>query len=510
MKDNAEKFVSPISERAIRISKNFDQAAIEKDATKLEAEIREAEYILCEEDEASQAHLYYSLGTAYDELVELTGNDEEKGTEKILYCFRRSIEIIESERFNDKAYLQFVSMLKKNLYTNYANVLERCGRKIAAIEQYKKALSVCSDFGMAFGNLGCAYQYYGFLDYDVNHCNLLHNFAYRYLQKAIESEDPNVYEDAKKSFKAAIESYPPEYIENVLNSEWCSKPYEYADPEELAYREWCLVQGLFLNTLNDLPIVDLSFAGDVLQLPDMLVDVDDGPIFHGMFSQLKQEYIYARYLYYSTFFSEKETHFADKETYILSHTDYAQYSIRLEKLKTAFKTLYGMFDKIAYFLEHYYDLGMRENHINFHSIWQESAGYGKGKYAYKNTLKPKDNIALRALYWLSKDFFEKFDASPNPALTRIKDIRNALEHKYVKIYDPLITGYTEEYGDGLALYISEEEMYDITMQLLKIIREAIINLSLSVNIAEVPKRKEAKGKVAIPIRLMNYEDDWKV
>ena len=48
------------------------------------------------------------------------------------------------------------------------------------------------------------------------------------------------------------------------------------------------------------------------------------------------------------------------------------------------------------------------------------------------------------------------------------------------------------------------------MQLLKILREAIISLSLSVNIAEKPKREETKDNLIVPMSLMEYEDDWKI
>ena len=68
-----------------------------------------------------------------------------------------------------------------------------------------------------------------------------------------------------------------------------------------------------------------------------------------------------------------------------------------------------MFDKIAFFLEHYFDLGIKERDINFRSIWRDSAGFGQKKYQYKNTLDPNQNFALSSLYWISKDFFEKFD-----------------------------------------------------------------------------------------------------
>ena len=513
MKDNSKllkKYTDPFSKKAKEMAAKFDFATSNKDAKKLEELLSEAESVVDKENDASKAMIYYSLGTAHDDLAKLNGNRNEESFQKILYFFRKSIKLIELDKYKDEKYSPFVLSQKEILYTNYANALDHCGRKIAAIEQYKKVLSFHSDFGMALGNLGRVYHHYGILEYDDSHKDLFHYFAYHYLGKAIDCTDPNTHDAAKKCFKATMEAYAPEYIKNVLTSELSFNQYVYDNPEELTYREWCLQSGLFLNTLNDLPVAELCFAGDVIQLPNMIVGVHAKPIFHGMFSQLKQEYIYARYIYYSTLSSGDEPHFADKETYIKAYTDYAQYSIRLEKLKTAFKTLYGMFDKIAFFLEHYFDLGIKERDINFRSIWQDSAGFGKRKYHYKHTLDPNQNFALSSLYWISKDFFEKFEDSPNPELKRIKDIRDSLEHKYVKINDSFFEGRTQKYGDGLALYVSDKELYDVTFMLLKILREAIINLSLCVNIAEVPKREAAKDKLIMPMSLMDYEDDWKI
>jgi len=504
------KYCDPFSNKAKELALKFDSATIDKDTKKLKSLLGEAGGILKQENDASKAMIYYSLGTAYDDLSRLTGSQTEEAFQKVLYCFRKSINLIEQDEYTKDIYRPYVLGLKEILYTNYANALDHCGRKIAAIEQYKKALSIHMDFGMALGNLGRVYQHYGMLEYDDNHRDLFHYFAYHYLNNAINCNDPNTYDAAKKCFKDTIDVYAPEYVENVLTSDLSFNQYVYDIPEELAYREWCLHNGLFLNTLNDLPVAELCFARDVIQLPSMIVGIHDKPIFHGMFSQLKQEYVYARYLYYDTLNSCDEPHFADKETYIKSHTDYAQYSIRLEKLKTSFKTLYGMFDKIAFFFEHYFDLGIKERDINFRSIWQDSAGFGKKKYQYKQKLDPDKNFALSSLYWISKDFFEKFEDSPNPELKRIKDIRDALEHKYVKINDYIFNDRIEDYGDGLALYVSEKEMYDATFMLLKILREAIINLSLCVNIAEEPKREASKDKLIMPISLMDYEDEWKI
>ena len=50
------------------------------------------------------------------------------------------------------------------------------------------------------------------------------------------------------------------------------------------------------------------------------------------------------------------------------------------------------------------------------------------------------------MYWISRDFFDKFEDSPNPELKRIKDIRDALEHKYVKITDIF---FENEYANNM-------------------------------------------------------------
>lgn len=449
------------------------------------------------------------MGTAYSDYVKLTGVSGEESIKKQLYCFRKSIKLIEADEYADEKYRPYVLGLKQVLYTNYANLLDRCGRKIAAIEQYKKSISINQDFGMANGNLGKAYQHYAMLEYDDGHRDLFHYFAYHYLNRALQSHDPNTYSEAKDGFKIAIDQYHPEYIKKVLKADLNFPKYSYEDLAELDYRNWCLSNGLFLNTLNDLPIAELSFACDIIQLPNMITKIDAKPVFHGMFNQIKQEYIYARYLYYSTL-GYNEPHFADKETYIKVYTDYAQYSIRLEKVKTAFKTLYGLFDKMSFFISHYFDLGIKERDINFRSIWQTTAGRGRGEYEFKNVLNPIQNFALSSLYWISKDFSDKYEDSPNPELKRIKDIRDSLEHKYVKVNDTFFDRCIEKYGDGLALYVSDKELYEVTMILLKILREAIINLSLCVNIAEIPKRAAAEGELVLPVYLMDYEDDWKI
>lgn len=276
------------------------------------------------------------------------------------------------------------------------------------------------------------------------------------------------------------------------------------------YREWAVENNLFLNTLNDLPVVELCFATDVLQLPDMIVSIDAKPIFHGMFNQIKQEYVYARYQYYLSLQFREEVHYADKETHLINFADFPQYGIRIEQLKSAFKTLYGLFDKIAYFLNSYFELGIHERDVSFNHIWLTGFGAGKNHYEYKNVLNHKENFALASLYWISRDFYDKFEDSPNPRLKRISDVRNALEHKYVKVTNGWFPARVNGEIDDLALYVTEDELSALTLELMHIVREAIICVSLCVHVEEQKNRDQLQNKLIMPMPLMEYDDEWKL
>lgn len=507
---NKKEYVNPFSQESEIYAKKLDDAVITADHVQLEKLLNEIETTIPNVDAASQARLYYSIGTVYCDFAKAKGLSHEESLKKQLYCFRKSVDIIENEEYSKKKYAPYVKGFKRILYTNYANTLSSCGRKIEAIAQYKKAIEVHPSFGMALGNLGRVYQDYGILDYDDGHQNYFHHFAYSLLTKAVGCKDSDTYEEAKEYFSKLMSGYDPAYVEKFLQKDLKIPQFSYENIEEKLYREWAVENTLFLNTLNDLPVTELCFATDVLQLPSMVVSINAKPIFHGMFNQIKQEYVYARYQYYSSLQFCDEVHYADKDTHLINFADYPQYGIRIEQVKSSFKILYGLFDKIAYFLNSYFDLGIHERDVSFSHVWLTGLGVGKKHYGYKNVLNHKENFALASLYWISRDFYDKFEDSPNPRLRRISDVRNALEHKYVKVTNGWFPERTNGEVDNLALYVTEGELFGLTLELMHIVREAIICLSLCVHVEEQKKQKENEGKFIPSMPLMEYDDEWKI
>jgi len=506
-----KEYINPVSSAALDFSKSFDLAYEDKNIALVLSLIDEVTLAIPSFDNISQAYLFYSLGTAFGDLSVLDPiHKNENNLERQIYYYRNSIANIEKQEQNSEKNKPYINGLKRVLYTNYANSLDKCGRKIAAVEYYKKALYIDSRFGMALGNLGIAYKHYGSLEYDNTRRDYFHNFAYHYLVKAIKNEKNDVYLNALNDFKHSVDEYDKEYVSHVLKKELKIPQYSYDNPLELTYRQWCLKNTLFLNPLNDLPVHELCFAADVLHLPNMVIGIDAKPIFHGLFNQLKQEFIFSRYQYYNSLQIPTEVHFADKDTYLLNFADYPQYSIRLENMKSAFRSLYSLLDKVAFFITKYFDLGIKERDISYYNIWL-SEKVGHNGYKYKNQLNPNENYALSSIFWISKDFYTRLHDSPNPEAKRISELRHALEHRYVKIVMKGMPIQNIGDVDDFAMYITENQLSEYVIQILKIIREVLINLSLAIHIEESKKAKKRMNDIIIPkINFMNYDDDWKI
>ena len=348
---NSKKFIDPFDDEVKRIALSFDAAMDEDDFDKQRKLIQYALDVIPNINSASKAHLYYSLGTTYGEIARAQHDNDEESIKKQLYYFRKSITIINADDLNDPIYSPFVNGLKMNLYTNYGNTLDRCGRKIAAIDYYKKALTINLDFGMAAGNLGVAYNHYARLVSNSSHRDYLHHFAYRYLCDAIRSNNPNMVQKAVERYREIVEKYDTQYREQFLEQPLQTKEYLYKNGDEHKYREWAVKNTLFLNPLNDLPTSDLYIAADVIQLPPIEQPLKTERISMEV-KTIKQEYIYSRFQYYHSLVQVKTPHYDDKDTFLIDSMDYSQYSIRLEMIKSAFKTLYSLLDKIAYFINH--------------------------------------------------------------------------------------------------------------------------------------------------------------
>ncbi len=400
--------------------------------------------------------------------------------------------------------------------TNLGNQLNIVGRFVEALEPWARALAIHPNFAMALGNRGNGLGHYAKALYDGGHRALFLRFAYADFAAALAPDalyDSPQNDDVRSDFEARRKS-----IQALMGVQRLSKAFDLdsyelgASEDEQDYRRWCLNRGLFLNPLNDLGKHTIA-AQDVLTLPDFVTPIEEPPTLVGLFNQMKQEFVSARWLYYEGTRSE-EAHYSDRRVLLYNTLDYPIYSLAIEKVKASFRSTYSLFDKIGLFLDCYMKLGIRPEQISFRRIWQ-----GKettGRKTVRSEFEHSENWPLRGLFWLSKDLFEvDFRDVMEPDAQALHEIRNRLEHRYLKVHDVLFESLRERnlasspWNDRLAFSIQRQDFEAKALRLLKLARAALIYVSLGMH-AEERRRNAQKGdKAVMPMHLDTWDDGWK-
>lgn len=468
-----------------------------------------------------RAKLYYDGFTSlsnYSIIASLEKEDKEKVIEKSLYLCRKSISL--QEKYKSNNFMDEIEEINYNgLYfqtiVNYCNILSSIGRLPKAIYENRKI--AFQGFGMAIGNLGMELYDYGPYDYDSGHQILIVNKVCSLLKEAINSENPHVHTFAKKSFNEKLvqilghDNFESK-IKKIPSLNFCFSSNETnkryiadAREDEKEYREWIAENCLALNTLNDFDY-SINQGYDPMHLPDMFTSIDEKhPRYHGLFNQIKQEYCSARFMIYEGINKLKfETHFSDKDVFLINTLDYPVYGLNIELLKSAYRTIYSLFDRIGFFLNDYYSLGLSEKKVSFRHIW--------GKQTNLVAIS-ESNYILKGLYWMKKDLYKNaisdYKDYIDPVLFRTYEIRNIMEHRYLKISSNVESSSEFSEIDVLSTKISLIEFQDLAMNLLRTCREAIILLVMLINVEEQKKKDEIDEKNIADYYLSEYMDQWK-
>lgn len=464
---------------------------------------------------------HYFLGNAWSNLRRLADRDvwdwEQPELAHETFHFRMALRKGSGSRLPDQRVCQIL--------TNLGHAMSQVGRPVEAIEYWDRALGLMPLFSMARGSRGHGLSYYATSVYDEGHKHLILKSAHADLQKALSPEmrryiEGNAHEAFEK-VKTDIEEY---LAPCCLGEDSDLHDFSLGDSdEEVAYRRWCLDNRLFLNPLNDLGSCPIA-AADVLTLPTLVTDHrkgPSGPSILGMYNQLKQEFISARYLYYEGT-RPQYAHFSDKDVCLYDTLDYPSYSLAVEKTKAAYRMAYSVLDKAAFFLNHYLGLGVPDHKVTFRTVWYEDQSKKKGLVP---ALREMRNWPLRGLFWVSKDLSEDapdFQNALEPDAREWRNIRNGLEHRYLKLHEVFWPGPDDDYGgvsaeaaaslkDGLALSRYRSDFEAKAIRLLKTVRAALIYLCLAVQWEETHRSEEKReDQETSKIGPFILEDDLKI
>lgn len=395
------------------------------------------------------------------------------------------------------------------IHTNLGNLLNTIGRFVEAIEEWDRALIIDPEFPMAIGNRAKGLYHYALHLYDESHQKTILPIVLNRIEDALRG---NLDGGARVKFEALLIEVREICESNALDDTFDLDGFDLgASATEVEYRRWCLGESLFVNPLNDLGPHTVA-ATDVLLLPSITLPGDEPPSLIGFYNQLKQEYVSARYLFHEGL-TATQPHFSDRHVKLINTLDYPTYSLAVEKVKSAFRTCYSVLDKIAFFLNDYFKLGVPERSTNIRTIWYVNQQRRTG---IRPEFLDRPNWPLRGLYWLTKDLAEKrtdFQQAMNPDAQEVVEIRNHLEHKYLKLHeddwapDPVEIENPITFSmDTLSYSVARSDFEHKALRALKLTRAALIYLSLAVHSEE---RNREPSVLAMAMTTDTWDDDWK-
>lgn len=459
-----------------------------------------------------EATLHYFAANAHSALwtVERTSNPSadwrwvwsSPHTEQVVLSYRRAIV--------HPGFGELDVLRRCEIHTNLGNTFSTLGLSFEALAQFDAALDLDPSFGMARGNRGQVEDYLAYTLYTTSHQWAFAGHAHADLAAALTPNKYPLTQGAQQMFVRLRDRLGPRIAKA---GGVCWNPYEPSlgdTLEERRYRTWCLNRRLFLNPYNDLVALPIS-ASDSFLLPPLDAPLDEGPKYHGAFNQLKQGFASARYLLYEGI-TDRELHTSDRRVALSNTLDYPIYGYGIERIKMAYRSLYGLFDQIAFLLNDFLSLGIKPSGINFRTLWYEDRNPKRG---VRSDIADRKSGPLHALFWLGKDLFETRDGfidALDPEAQRLGDLRNHLEHRYLKVleYVPLHDDAETRslFFDDLAHKITRQDLVERAVRLSQTARAAILYLALAMHIENVHRKKGRTDRV-VPVYLDPYDDEWK-
>lgn len=231
---------------------------------------------------------------------------------------------------------------------------------------------------------------------------------------------------------------------------------DFESKKQRDYLKWCAGNRLFINDLNDVSVSEIVYQ-DIINLPSIsqlinsTLSMYEELIYHGNFDELKSDYCYARYLIFSAKdIPDDHTHFFNNTYPHVEDMSYSITNLKASHYKSAFRILYSLFDKIAYFIHRFFDLNdtKHDHKISFDNIFRELKDSRNWKPHSK--LKDSQNYFIHALFYILKDIRDVKDSTSvsrwvDPDAKAFSEIRNALEHRSLKIVEDF--GYTLTQSD---------------------------------------------------------------
>jgi tetratricopeptide (TPR) repeat protein len=385
--------------------------------------------------------------------------------------------------------------LVTEVLTNFGNVMDELGRAVEAIDLWNQVLTLDPDHPVALGSKGQAYL--RLLGIQPRH-NLRLVEAARISLEHCLSEPERI---ARHTDYGAIASYAKSYEEVVTNAIQLAGQFNEflvkvrnlriqhqgwnPEPKHLVWGQ----SGLLL-TVNPFPEWCPDTLKDDLFFDGLGTEANESgarrftELAHTL-NQIKEDFALARYLL--TVAAQPDAIAGMSSLTLFADTlDYADFGLSSAMIKASIRTSVDIFDKIANFMNRYFELGIPDRRVSFGSVWYE-----------KGITDPKKRVESPILVqllpksgWLRgiRDVAENLNFYPASS----KDARNKATHDYL-IIENAVQPSVVLHGKVVSV-----DAHEYARQMLMMVKGAVVNLVAVVQREEV-LRKNAEGKPSVPI-----------
>jgi hypothetical protein len=328
---------------------------------------------------------------------------------------------------------------------------------------------------MAIGNKAKALRF--FANVTGKYREAMYLVAYQTIESIIDNQDLIAAGGlhAKKSFEDELQ-----YIASLfrdkrdLAKKLVHPKYSTANLSafEEYYLAFCAKEKLFLSFhLHDTQCESAVTDPIFISLITPIGDIDTFDQLAKNINQIKEDYAIARLLLVQSQFKREDFDSISRRTIFVNTLDYSQFNLYSGLLKSAFKEAYNILDKVAVFINDYYNLRLQTDHVYFATIWQL---HGK----IRDEILKSKNISLYALYDIYQDFKSGY-------YEPLQAIRNASTHRKLVICGLMPTD-SDKKDDKESIGYST--LLRETVNLMRLAKAAIIYLINFVSIEENSKR----------------------
>jgi tetratricopeptide (TPR) repeat protein len=394
----------------------------------------------------------------------------------------------------------FPKDLHAQIWVNYGNCLSYFGRSVEALASYDKALKILPTHIMAKGNLAIELDNFSritkhnifkldALDIlsDVCSHEALGKYASVGTLSKFSSVQNKILEEVQKMGLQRIEVKGRDHFgcKSKLKKE---------------YEQFCSRNQLFLNLCHSCRKCKYCYEDNVTF--SIRTSIDDDTTFimlSRVLNSIKEQYANARFVFYQSLYPAIESAQFDKLTSYVDNLDYAIYGIRSASLKAVFQNLFNIFDKIAHFINDYFNLNLDERKVKFTTngeIWKEKGGF-------RSAILQEEIYPLFALYDIAREIDVDYkDSAKDGYRGYLRRIRNVLTHEYLILHVDKNNWATEI--DDETHHMLFSDFVDKVMELMVLVRSSIIYLIAFIDVSE-RKKKENSDEFVMPMVLPEYD-----